>query len=56
MTVVLLATVDMPTQRNKSAARKLAEETGKPIKKFTPPEDVEMPDPDDLESIPADER
>lgn len=46
----------MATQRNKSAARKLAEETGEPVEKFTPAEDVEMPDPDELESVPEDER
>jgi hypothetical protein len=38
-----------------SLAEILASETGEPVEKFRPPEDVEYPPLEDLESVPNDE-
>jgi len=39
-----------------SLAEILASETGEPVEKFSPPEGVEYPSIDDLESVPDDEQ
>jgi hypothetical protein len=45
-----------PAQRHPSAAEKLAEATGEPVEKFTPDDELPLPNPDDLESVPEEER
>lgn len=44
----------MPTQKTPKADKVLAEETGEPREKFSA-EGYEMPDFEDLESVPRDE-
>jgi len=48
--------VVVPTQRNPSAAEELAETTGEPVERFTPDDELPLPDPDDPESGPDQER
>jgi hypothetical protein len=45
-----------PAQRHPSAAEELAEAAGEPVEKFTPDDELPRPDPDDLESVPEEER
>ena len=40
----------------KSLAEILASETGEPMEKFSPPEGVEYPSAEDLESVPDDQQ
>lgn len=44
-----------PEYTKKTADEVLAEWTGKTVEDFQPPEDVEYPHPDELESVPEDE-
>jgi hypothetical protein len=39
-----------------SLAEILASETGEPVEKFSPPEDIEYPSAADLESVPDDQQ
>jgi len=47
--------MSLENRDSKSFAELLAEETGRPAEEFELTEDMEFPDPDDLEHVPAEE-
>jgi hypothetical protein len=47
--------MSLENHEEKTAAELLAEETGRPVEEFELTEDMEFPDPDDLEHVPAEE-
>lgn len=47
--------MSLENRDSKSFAELLAEETGRPVEEFELTEDMEFPDPDDLEHVPAEE-
>lgn len=49
------AAMSLENRDSKSFAELLAEETGRPVEEFELTEDMEFPDPDDLEHVPAEE-
>jgi hypothetical protein len=47
--------MSLENRDQKTSAELLAEMTGRPVEDFELPEDIEFPDPDELECVPAEE-